>query len=92
MLKTNLKLDFIFVVIGVVAGFASFLVINAFLLGDLTFSIVSGTTLTIGGLRIHHYLIGLSISIAGLIIKRKLGSFLVGFGAALMFDDLGELV
>ena len=92
MLKTKQTLDFIFVLIGVVTGFASFLVINAFPLGDLTFSIVSGTTLTVGDFRIHHYIIGVAFFFVGFFIKGKIGSFLLGFGSILLLDDVGDLL
>ena len=85
------KLDLVFLAIGCVIGMFSLLFFKYFPQGNISLSIVSGTTLSIGGFRFHHWLIGGVCLFLGWFVKGKIGSALLGFGLILLLDDLGDL-
>lgn len=77
--------------LGLVFGLAFLMLMSNFPMGDISLSIVSGTTLTITGFRVHHWLLGVGCLFVGWFFKGKMGSLILGLGLAFFIDDLTDL-
>jgi len=91
--------DWHFIVLGVVVGVGFLYGVSSFL-GSAIFSLASPLPLalwpephlSVGGFRVHHWMVGLVIIGVGCIVRGRIGSVLLGAGLVFVADDAYDLI